>query len=321
MPGGVRAPSSLARPATTWPGPRASYIYLAGRNAARPAAFELGVFRASANGDVAPVRVISGSQTQLSNPKTAAVDSSGRIWTCSTSNRNVFAFAAGASGNVVPSVIIGGTNSPVERCGDVALSADGTIYASSFQVPPQSSAVAQWPAGYSGNVPPSHVLRGSKTGLGAAAALALDYGNDLFVSSVDPAEVEVFRGTIGNVAPLWRIAGPNTLLDNPYAIAIDPYTQELWVANDGSNLVESFITQATGNHAPRDTIAGSLTQIDHPRGLAIDRAGYIYVGNCPPSGGGSILVFAPKSTGNVKPVQAIEGANANLACVMQLTVK
>ena len=56
----------------------------------------------------------------------------------------------------------------------------------------------------------------------------------------------------------------------------------------------------------------------------MDKAGYLYVGNCPQTGNypaGSILVFAPGAHGNVKPIQVIAGVNADMSCAQGLTVQ
>ena len=304
-------------------GARASYIYFAGRSTfAPPWASELGVYSATANGNVAPVRVIRGPETQMNIPQTAVMDSSGRLWTCSFNTKNLIAFAAGATGNVAPSVSIGGSYSPIQSCGDMTLATNGAIYATSFQTP---SSIAAWAQGSTLNARPAAVWSGSNTGLGQASGLAIDLASHMYVSSAHPSEVEVFVLQYpGNVTPFRKLAGPKTFLDNPDAIAVDPVAQTIWVANAGNNLVEEFGPLAGGNVAPELHISGPLTQLQNPYGIAVDWAGYVYVGNCPQTGGttaGSILVFAPGARGNVKPVQVIKGSNTQLACVMQMTVK
>lgn len=59
------------------------------------------VYAVGATGNAAPIRVISGSNTQLLRPYGVAVDESGQAFV--SNGESVLVFAAGASGNVAPS--------------------------------------------------------------------------------------------------------------------------------------------------------------------------------------------------------------------------
>ena len=73
---------------------------------------EVLVFAPGANGDVAPVRTISGSKTLFSNPaKGVAVDSQGWIY---VTDRDILVFAPGANGDIAPSQHIVNPNSVEE---------------------------------------------------------------------------------------------------------------------------------------------------------------------------------------------------------------
>ena len=70
---------------------------------------EVLVFAPGASGDVAPVRIISGSKTLLSKPaKGVAVDSQGWIY---VTDRDILVFAPGTSGDIAPSQQIVNPNS------------------------------------------------------------------------------------------------------------------------------------------------------------------------------------------------------------------
>jgi hypothetical protein len=75
------------------------YIYVTSesRNNVGP---EILVFSDGANGNVAPVNVITGSQTQLSQINGIAVDASGEIYVANTDSDDIVGFAPGSSGNV-----------------------------------------------------------------------------------------------------------------------------------------------------------------------------------------------------------------------------
>ena len=325
------APSSAMAPTATAGalvphGTRAANIYFSGRDAETPQPVgELGVFKATANGNVAPVRVIRGPETDFYSPENAVYDpSTGRIWTCDFTHNKILSFQPGAANNIAPDIIIAGSNVPLYGCGDVALGPNGKIYASSYDTGPgYTPSVYVWPAGSNGNVLPTEWYYGSNTGFGYTSGLAFDANGYLYVSNTSPNSIDVFSQSFGNVPPYRKIAGSNSKLGNPFAIAIDPSTQHLWAANETTSQVEVFGPSANGNRSPLYVIAGPNTHIDNPYGIAVDHAGYVYVGNCPQGKQakvGSILVFAPGAHGNVSPVQTIEGSNADISCVGQLSV-
>jgi sugar lactone lactonase YvrE len=68
------------------------------------------VYAAGANGNVAPSRVIAGSNTGLQTPTGVALDSAGNIYVSTNANKSVVVFAASASGNATPIRTIAGTN-------------------------------------------------------------------------------------------------------------------------------------------------------------------------------------------------------------------
>lgn len=89
---------------------------------------QVSVFAAKANGDVPPVRTISGPATGISGPAFAgmnkiAVSSDGRLFVAEPNGR-ILAFAPGAKGNVAPSQVIQDSTSPTEQ-GGLAIRSEG----------------------------------------------------------------------------------------------------------------------------------------------------------------------------------------------------
>ncbi|MBV8490928.1 MAG: hypothetical protein JO199_10410 [Candidatus Eremiobacteraeota bacterium] len=283
----------------------------------------LGVYPATTNGNVAPPRVISGSKTAFGTPETAIIDTIGQIWTCSFGTGEIVAFAPNAKGNVAPVVTITGSKVDLNGCGGMALAANESIYASSFDSLTNPPSVNVYPASADNNTAPTAQYIGSSTKLWDPSGLAFDSSGKLYVGVQSPPGVAVFGNTAGNVAPLALIQGSKTKMQVAYAVAIDPTTQNVLVADEYSNAIFVFKAGANGNVAPIATISGANTKLNNPYGVAVDNAGYIYVGNCPQKAPevGSITVYKPGSKGNVAPVQLIAGTNVKLTCVGGLTVK
>ena len=65
------------------------------------------VYSADANGDVAPIRIISGPRTMVKNPTGVFVDEkNNELWVANFGSHSATVFPIDASGNVVPKRII-----------------------------------------------------------------------------------------------------------------------------------------------------------------------------------------------------------------------
>jgi len=72
------------------------------------------VYAAGANGNAAPIAVISGANTQLNLPQGIAIDSAGKIYVANNGSANggtdaITVYAAGANGNAAPIQTIAGS--------------------------------------------------------------------------------------------------------------------------------------------------------------------------------------------------------------------
>jgi DNA-binding beta-propeller fold protein YncE len=76
----------------------------------------------------------------------------------------------------------------------------------------------------------------------------------------------------GDVAPNRIISGAQTMLESPYEIIVNPYTDELFVVNSASNSVLIFANASTidGDVSPARTISGPATSLLFPWGIALD---------------------------------------------------
>ena len=93
-PTGMQAPTGLALDS-------ALNIYVADK-----ATNQILVFATGATGNVAPIRIIGGSNTKLNNPRDVLVDATGNLYVTSSASGNgtgsILIFAPGANGNVAP---------------------------------------------------------------------------------------------------------------------------------------------------------------------------------------------------------------------------
>jgi lactonase family protein with 7-bladed beta-propeller/NHL repeat-containing protein len=172
-----------------------------------------------------------------------------------------------------------------------------------------STHVAVYAPGATGNATPLRVITGPNTGFRGPAGIALDATGQLYVANQGNAITLYPPGATGNAPPAATLAGSSTGLNGPADIALGPAGQ-LYVTNALGNSITTYAPGATGNAAPTNTIAGSNTGLNGPQGIALDAVGRLYVAN---QFGNSITVYAPGATGNATPGATITGANTGLS--------
>lgn len=300
---------------------------------------ELGVYPATANGNVAPLHVIAGRKTGLFEgggccvPQSAWFDpADSSIWTCRTFSKFISRFSTNRTrsswGNVKPSdkLVI---SPQTVSCGGVALTKEGEIVADDIN----KAFVATWRADSNGDSAPIRTIAGPATGLFLPSQITFDNGGDYIVgdrcsppkcSGNYGGEILTFAALAdGNALPLRVLAGTKTQLSGPDRIAFDSTHNVIYAANLYTSTITGYPAGSSGNVAPRIFIHGNKTHLWNPDAIAIDKDGYLYVGNEPIVPGpppASILIFAPGANGNVAPVQIIEGSKTQLAEVNGLSV-
>jgi hypothetical protein len=211
------------------------YIYVANfTTAADPLEGSVTVYAPGTNGNVSPVRTITGSKTLLDCPWSMAVDSKGNTYVFDTCEFEILVFSPGANGNVSPAYTIGGDRTQLPGHGGdyLTIGPGDSLYVafqSNFAGNNGSTDVAVFAPGAEGNVSPTSYIAGSNTGLGDESGntnngVAVDEFGDIFVSNVAWAAVPSLRvfapGATGNVSPIGVIQGSNTRLNLPTAMAI-----------------------------------------------------------------------------------------------------
>jgi hypothetical protein len=166
------------------------------------------VFSSTANGSVAPIRIISGALTGLVYPAQIAADSSGNLYVDNPNPNNpqqssILVFAPGATGNVAP------IRSLNEEALAMAVDPAGDVYALTF------TGISIYAPGASGSATPTQTVTSASLGGPAYTdGLAVDSAgniyytsNGLSIDNVRSAVPAIFR-----IAP--PVAGSTTALNN-----------------------------------------------------------------------------------------------------------
>ena len=159
-------------------------------------------------------------------------------------------------------------------------------------------------------------------------AIAIDSAGNMYVANQgvpqerdEPASITIYRaGSNGDDQPTARIAGANTGLTAPSAIALDSHGF-IYVTNvsDSQEKPDSIVVYApgsNGNAAPARVISGPATLLSEPDGIAVDSSGNTFVTSRQSEGGScchaAVLIYAPGAAGNVAPIESIDGDCAKL---------
>jgi sugar lactone lactonase YvrE len=279
-----------------------------------------------------PAFQISGSQTGIKEITGISVDSVGDIFVTDSESDSVSAFQSGDNGDIEPSATIATANQIFEPTG-VALDSSGRIYvANGNRDRTVSDTVTIYAPGSNASTPPVASIGRNDFGVDDKAeissplAVAVDKEGKVYVANqgggIDGSVTVYSAGSVGNVAPIAKIAGTKTGdktgLKSPIGLAVDA-SNKLYVLNEFGEASHGSITiyssGASGNVAPEATISdgagGKHTQLNSPAGLALDSAGNIYVTN--DGGSNSITVYAAGSKGDVAPKAVISGSDTRLS--------
>lgn len=300
--GGAAPPSSLA--ATP------SNIYVAGFNGN-----DVEIFNGDANGDVEPVRDISGGGVgQGDFPFGLALDNADNLYVSYFHCDCYEVFPPGANGRAKPTRKV--SNPLLIQPNALVNDAVGDTFVAALTNGAGNghpSTVSVFPPGADGSVS----AIGTITIPAGGDILGLAFGpNGRLYVAVENTIYIYAAGTCGPASPIAKIEGSNTELVGPKEMAFDS-SGVLYVANGGmavpggtiSGLITEYAPGATGNVSPIRTIAGPATGISNPWGVAVDNAGRVYAADLL---GNSVTVYAPGSNGNVAPIRRIAGNNTLL---------
>jgi sugar lactone lactonase YvrE len=173
-------------------------------------------FAAGASGNVAPIRVISGSYTHLTNANAVALDSSGYIYISNYLANTIVVFVPSAKGNVRPTRIIEGSKTLLDSPEGLAVDSHGLWAGSS-----NDHFLERFRPDANGNVSPLAMISGNRTGIGNVDGIAVDSNGAVYASNPsDRSILEFAAGANGNVRPIGRISGPYTQLVTPVCVYV-----------------------------------------------------------------------------------------------------
>ncbi len=279
----------------------------------------MAAFARVANGNVAPVREISGQASRLGRTiHGLAYDPiHDEIVAPNALADAILVFRGDATGAAAPIRVIQGCRTGLVTPHAVSLDlAHGEILVASLTG--RRINVFAWNA--NGNVAPLRMIKGPNTGLGHVVGLAVDPVRNL-LAAANSEDIEIFDRTAnGDVAPRARIAGPNTGIgDEPWGMEF--YNGKIVVAASNhkhDNLYTGVTLKDTAKQVPDDpwlnpnlgfvgiwditdngdvppqaVIRGPFSGLLHPVGLALNpKDGEIYVSDSVRNGVLTFLVPA-----------------------------
>lgn len=214
--------------------------------APNPLADAILVFRGSANGAEAPIRVIQGPCTRLVVPHAVSLDlEHHEILVASLTGKSIAVFPWNANGDVAPVRFLQGPKTKLGHVVGIAVDP-----ATNLMAVASSEEMLIFNRTDNGDVAPRATIAGPKTGIGD-----------------EPWEIQMYHGKI-------FLAASNHLHQNLYAGVTlkDGYSRppdDPWL-NPVLGFIGVWNITDHGDTAPWAIIKGPFSQLVHPTGLAID---------------------------------------------------
>lgn len=272
------------------------------------------VYPLSAQGNAAPLRVLSGNLTGLSSPSGIAVDTiNNEIFVVNkTQPYSVTIYSRTANGNVAPLRVVTGAATNLDDPRGISVDSVNNEFAVANRAGFSATIYAR---AANGNVAPLRTLQ--TTGFSNPWGIIIDNEHEEIAIANNGNLLSVYpRIGNGNIPPVRTISGSNTGFNNgPIGIALDRSSDSYVVTNPFFEAqflpaVLEFDRTAAGNVAPVRIYGGASSGMASPNGIAVDEArGLRFVAN---SLGNSITVYSLFSTGAVTPIRTLSGANTQL---------
>ena len=271
-----------------------------------------------------PQYQIGGGNTSIAGPQYLTFDSKNNLWVTnwfsSTTIGGILEFKAQATGDVIPYQTLSLNGVRPRGITDFSYTFTGTttptdVLAVGVVDPSQS-------AGFNSGIEfftaslltvAYQTIAGPATGLNVPSGVAVDSKDNLYVSNLQGASVEVFA--LPSASPT---ASPSPT-PSPTA---SPTATPTGATPTPSPTVAPTPTPI--NIGPVDTISGAASGISQPTGLALDTGDNIYVSDqastiCTPACP-AILEFAKGSNGATAPIEYIAGSHTGLVAPTDVKV-
>ncbi len=202
----IGARTGLDRPFGIALDPRNGDIYVANGFGGPSQMGTVTIYAPNANGNVAPIGTIAGTNTGLAEPVGLVLDAGGNIYVPNPGVNSrilsrVTIYTAGSVGNVKPARTIEGSHTELSLPDYVALDSSSNIYVDGGS----KNRVTVYAAGANGNVAPIRTIAGSKTRLDGPSGLALDGSGKVYVANANGYVTVYAAGASGNVKPVNEI--------------------------------------------------------------------------------------------------------------------
>jgi hypothetical protein len=187
----------------------------------------------------------------------------------------VLVFPQNTNGGPTPTQFITGNVTGLSSPQGIAVDNAGNMWVTNVG----TSTITEYPAGSTGNVAPTNTVQGNATFLSAPVGITFNANGDMFVVNSQPDTtgnyeiLEFGPNPSGNQAPINRIGGAATLLNQPQYVAVDG-AGDLYVTNIAVSLINIFAPGASGDTAPIVSFGGNCIA---PDGISLDSSNHIYV--------------------------------------------
>lgn len=200
----------------------AGNIYVSAQSTLGQSDLGISVFSATANGNVAPTRVIAGIATNIQFPNQIAVDSAGNIYVANSpfpGTASILIFNSGANGNVPPTSTLEGSETTMNSIQGLAVDNAGNIYvaANGTNLGGGTRGILEFSAGSTGNVAPVRSISGPATTITGLGNIAVDSAGSVYLLSA-PGILKFASNVMGNAAPTATIASTSLAGDDCIAV-------------------------------------------------------------------------------------------------------
>ncbi len=212
-------------------------------------------FRGGATGEEAPIRIIQGSRTQLKRPDRLDVDPiNNEIF---VPNRDsVLVFPREANGNVAPIRVIRGPATQLRNANSVAVDPVNDVVVVGLNKLTEygggrgSGALLIFNRTDNGNVQPRGIIRGPATEISIVEQIQvypprgwiiIPQSTDWAAATPEGAFIGVWSiRDHGDIPARWKIGGPQSTIERPRGVALNPRTKEIIVADMRLNSVLTY---------------------------------------------------------------------------------